>query len=148
MFPPRQRRTRWSPVSQPGCTLFAIRDFNITPLMIQQRFRMPTDGFDFPSFSERYRISAAEPSEGSPPAAVLTREGLGPLAEASERGRRLYRASRISVFISLLGSLTGLVLMFLLCLNASFDSATAGNMMTFMFLWLVPVLVVSFGLRR
>ncbi|HHU22734.1 MAG TPA: hypothetical protein GXZ52_04860 [Clostridiales bacterium] len=128
--------------------LFAIRDFNITPLMIQQRFRMPTDGFDFPSFSERYRISAAEPSEGSPPAAVLTREGLGPLAEASERGRRLYRASRISVFISLLGSLTGLVLMFLLCLNASFDSATAGNMMTFMFLWLVPVLVVSFGLRR
>ncbi|MGI5936766.1 MAG: hypothetical protein ACOX7I_08205 [Oscillospiraceae bacterium] len=128
--------------------LFAIRDFNITPLMLRQKFRLPTDGFDFPSFSERYRIAAAEPSEGSAPAAILTREGLGPFAEASDRGRRLHRASRVSVFISLLGSFAGLVLMFLLCLNASFDSATAGNLTTFMFFWLVPVLVISLGLRR
>lgn len=128
--------------------LFAIRDFNVTPLMIKQKFRLPTDRFDFPSFSERYRISSAESSEGNAPAAVLSREGLAPFAEVSDRGRRLYRASKISVFISILGSFTGLVLMFLLSLNASFDSASAGNLISFMFLWLVPVLVVSWGLRR
>ncbi|MBR2716873.1 MAG: hypothetical protein IKD79_03960, partial [Oscillospiraceae bacterium] len=30
-------------------TVFAIRDFNITPLMIRNLFRMPTENFNFPS---------------------------------------------------------------------------------------------------
>ena len=53
--------------------VFAIRDFNITPLMIRQLFRMPTDNFNFPTFRDRYRIAASAAGVNSPVAAVLSR---------------------------------------------------------------------------
>lgn len=128
--------------------IFAIRDFNITPMMIKKKFRMPTDIFEFPSYSERYRISGAEPDENSKIAAVITREGMGPLVDAADRGRRLYGAVRLSTAISVVGSVLGLVMMFLLCWAKAFDSATVSNALIFMLLWLVPLGAISWGLQR
>lgn len=128
--------------------IFAIRDFNITPLMIRQKFRMSTDGFDFPTFAKRYEISSAEPSAESRVSAIISREGLAPLVEVSDLGRKLYITVRLSVILSLLCTFVGILLMFSLCLSGSFDSATAGNLLTYMFLWLVPVIVLALGLGR
>lgn len=128
--------------------IFAIRDFNITPMMIKKKFRMPTDIFEFPPYSERYRISGAEPDENSKIAAVISREGMGPLVDAADRGRRLYGAVRAGTAISAAGSILGLVLMFLLCWAGAFDSATASNVLIFMLLWLIPSVVISWGLQR
>ena len=128
--------------------IFAIRDFNITPLMIRQKFRMPTDGFDFPTFARRYEISAAQPSANSRIAAILSREGLLPLVEVSDRGRRLYLAAYLGLILSVLCTLVGMALMFVLCLSGALDSATCGNLLTYMFLWLVPEIVLAFGLDR
>lgn len=128
--------------------IFAIRDFNITPMMIKKKFRMPTDIFEFPSYSERFRISGAEPDENSKIAAVISREGMGPLVDAADRGRRLYGAVRLSTAISAVGSVLGLVMMFLLCWMGAFDSATVSNALIFMLLWLVPLAVTSWGLQR
>jgi hypothetical protein len=128
--------------------IFAIRDFNITPLMIRQKFRMPTDGFDFPTFARRYEISAAEPSPQSLISAIISREGLGPVVEVSDRGRKLYIAAALSTVLAVLCTLVGMTLMFALCLSGSFDSATVGNLMTYMFLWLVPTIILAFGLGR
>jgi hypothetical protein len=116
--------------------------------MIRQKFRMPTDGFDFPTFAKRYEISAAEPSSESQISAIISREGLGPLVEISDLGRKLYITAKLSVILALLCTFIGIVLMFSLCTSGSFDSATAGNMLTYMFLWLVPVIVLSLGLSR
>lgn len=128
--------------------IFAVRDFNVTPLMIRQKFRMPTDGFDFPPFARRYEISAAEPSPDSQISAIISREGLGPLVETADRGRRTYIASTLAVILSLTCTLVGMALMFMLCLSASFDSATCANVLTYMFLWLAPVIILAFGLAR
>lgn len=132
-----------------GCSpLFAIRDFNITPLLIKQKFRMPTESFDFPPVSERFRISAVAAEDDSPPCAAVSREGLAPMVEASLGSKSIYRATRLSTAISLLTTIAGLILMFFLCCSGSFDSAGVSNVMTSMLLCLVPILVISFGLRR
>ncbi|NCB51824.1 MAG: hypothetical protein EOM54_08095 [Clostridia bacterium] len=128
--------------------IFAIRDFNITPLMIRQKFRMPTDGFDFPTFAKRYEISAAESSPDSQISAIISREGLGALVEISDLGRKLYIAAKLSAILSMLCTFIGIALMFTLCLNGAFDSASAENLLTYMFLWLVPVIVLALGLGR
>ena len=128
--------------------IFAIRDFNITPLMIKSKFRMPTDSFKFPAYAERYRISGAQPDHGSRVAAVLAREGMGPLVDVADRGRRLHLGVRAATIISAAGSIFGLVMMFLLCWLGAFDSATVSNVITFMLLWLIPIALIIAGMHR
>ena len=128
--------------------LFAIRDFNITPLFIRKQFRVPTDSFRFPPFVERYRISDLELPREKAPAAILTREGLGPMVEAAEGGRKLYLITLLGTILSIAGSLVGLVLMFFLHWNGAYDSASSWNLVLFLLLWLVPILVLNWSLRR
>ena len=128
--------------------LFAVRDFNVTPYLIKQRFRMPTEGFDFPSLPERYRLSALEGEKESAPALLLARRGLGPFVEAVQTVRSLYRGARLCLVLSLLCSVLGMILLFLLAASGAWESATAGNVLLYLFLWLVPVVVVALGLRR
>ncbi len=128
--------------------VFALRDFNITPVMIKKKFRMPTDMFEFPSYTERFELSAAQPEQSVKPAAVCLRENMAALVELSDRGRRLYSAARAGAGISAAGSVVGLILMFFLCWTGAFDSATASNALLFMLLWLLPTLVIAFGLQR
>lgn len=128
--------------------IFAVRDFNITPLMIRQMFKMSTDGFDFPAYSKRYAMSAAEPGEYTQIAGIVSRDGLGPFVSISSLGKRLYTAVQICVFLALLCAVIGIVMMFVLCAMGAFDSATVGNLLTYLLLWLVPVILLNFGLRR
>ena len=127
--------------------IFAIRDFNITPLMIRQLFRMSTDNFNFPPFRERYRIFSG-PDEDGGICAVLSRPGMGPLVDAAEAGRKLYTAGRVGTVISLLGSVLGMVILFLLFRAGSFATATAGNVLAYMFLWALPVAILAYGQSR
>ena len=128
--------------------LFAIRDFNITPEMIQKKFKLPANNFKFPPYAERYRISAAEPDAGSAVAAVISRDGMAPLVEAAERGRRAHLAVRAATAVSVFGSVFGLLILFLLCLSGSFDSASVSNVLIFMLLWLFPAVLVVLGIDR
>ena len=128
--------------------IFAVRDFNITPLMLSQKFKMSTDGFDFPAYSKRYAMSAAEPSDYTQTAGIVARDGLGPLVSVAGLGRQLYSTVRICVILALLCTVIGVVLMFALCAIGAFDSATVGNLLVYMVLWLVPVILLNFSLKR
>lgn len=128
--------------------IFAIRDFNITPLLLKQKFRLPSAIYDFPSFADRYRMSSPEYEEKGNVAAMYSIGGLGAVAGLSKRGRKLYIALRICSVISVLGSVIGMVLILALCWSGAYDSASCGNIMTYMLLWLIPLFVISFGLRK
>lgn len=128
--------------------LFAVRDFNITPLMIKQKFRLPSKSYDFPSFADRYRISSREENDPGVVAALFARGGLNSVAGLVTRCRKLYNISRISLLLSVISSVFLPVLMLCLCWTGSYDSASCGNLITFMLLWLAPVAIMSYGLRR
>jgi len=128
--------------------VFALRDFNITPVLIGGAFEMPADHFRFPSYSERFRISAGAFSPEGSMAAVLSRDGMVPLVEAADRGRKLYTGIRAGTLIAAVGSVFGLLMMFLLCWTGSFETASVGNMLLFMLLWLLPTLFIAWNLRR
>ena len=128
--------------------LFAIKDFNITPLLIRKKFKMPTDAFDFPTFSERYALSETRAEEDAVPCAVLAREGLAPMVEAAEKGRRLCVSTWICAVLSVVGSAFCMALMFFLFWSGAYDSASVKNAVTYMLLWLVPLFVITWGVRR
>ncbi len=128
--------------------LFAIRDFNITPLLIKQKFRLPSSSYDFPSFADRYLISSRESQENGSVIGMFARGGLNSVAGLMLRGRRLYLGSVLCAALSVLGTLVGMVLMLSLCWAGAFDSAGVANVMTFMLLWLSPVFVISLWLKN
>lgn len=129
--------------------IFAIRDFNITPLMLRQLFRIPTDNLAFPSFRERYRMAAAAVTGKTGPAcAVIARSGMMPLVETAETGRRLYNTCRISTIISLIGTVLGIFILFLLFRTGSYDTVSAGNVLSYMLLWALPVVILALGHNR
>ena len=59
--------------------IFAVRDFNLDPLLLQKTFGVSAEGFQFPSSAERYRISGIPASAGSPAAGVMAQDGLDTL---------------------------------------------------------------------
>lgn len=142
------QRALVSLLSGAGEPVFAIRDFNITPMLLKQKFRLPSGSYDFPSFADRYRISSPEYEENGTVAAMFSRGGLNSVAGLTKRGRRLYISIRFIAGLSILGSVIGMVMMLAMCWGGSYSSASCANIMTYMLLWLVPVFVVSYGLRR
>lgn len=123
--------------------IFAVRDFNITPSMLSVKFDMPTDGFDFPPYSERYAISGAEPSEASKPAALISREGLSALVSLADHGKMLFSRIRLSVMLSVVSAVVGMLVMFILSLSALPSVVTAlSNLLA----WLLITVILSFSI--
>lgn len=128
--------------------LFAVRDFNITPLLLQKRFHVDTGKLVFPAFPDRHRISEMDLPDHAEPIAVLTREGLGPMVDAARGGRRLHRVTQLGTIFSVACSIVAMVIMSFLCFSGAYDAASAGNLLTYMLLWLVPVFVLSWSVNR
>ncbi|MCR5090033.1 MAG: hypothetical protein K6C08_11055 [Oscillospiraceae bacterium] len=93
--------------------VFAIRDFNINPDMLREVFDVATDGYDFPPYGDRFRISEAQPSETSKVSAVVCREGLGPLTHLADTGRSMFVAIRLNLLITAAVAVLGMLLVFL-----------------------------------
>lgn len=124
--------------------VFAIRDFNVTPEMLSRSFDLATDGYDFPPYVDRFAISEAAPSETSKVAAVVCREGLGPLTHMADTGRSMYVTIRINILLSLLSALIGAVAVFVKLLSGGVG---VGFLLAFMLAWALPVAALSLFLR-
>ena len=96
-------------------TIFASRDFNITPLLVSQKFKMPTDRLSFPTYAERYRITDPQGEWNGPKAAVIKRKTLQPFSDLVTKARKLYSSVCLSIGFSVLSSFAGVILMFFLC---------------------------------
>ena len=123
--------------------VFAVRDFNINPEMLHNIFDLPTDGYDFPPFAERFDLS--EPSDdpgGERIAAILCNEGLGPLISVSDVGKSMYNATRLNVLINAVAAVIGVLTVFIRFLAAGSNSLA--SLFFYMLFWTLPVLAVSF----
>ena len=129
-------RNRVSPV-------LATRDFNLIPSMLRQRFKLPVDKMEFPAVERRVELSQEEQPHSDILTAVLCREGLAPYAEAVVGAARLRRAVRLSAILACLGATAGLLLAFYLTALGAWDSLTAGNLLIFLVMWLVPTPLIS-----
>lgn len=121
--------------------IFALRDFNITPEMLKSTFDIATDGYDFPPYVERFKITETQPSESSKIAAVVCREGLAPVTSMADTGKSIYTATRINILITLLAAALGMVIIFTKMLATG--SISLGFILLYMLITAIPVLAVS-----
>jgi len=120
----------------------AVRDFNITPLMLEQKFRVSLDGIEYIQTKDSYKISDINSGKQGRMSAVLTREGLGPFAEAVTGGRLLKSAAFVATIVSVASAALGVIIMFFMFWSGAVVSARPGNLIWFMLSMLAAVLVV------
>ncbi len=121
--------------------IFAIRDFNVTPVMLHDTFDVATDGYDFPPYVERFAISSVKPGEDSKVAAVVCRDGLGPLSNMANLGRRMYVATRTSLYFTAISAVLGMLLCFLRLVSAG--GVGVPFLFVYMLLCALPVLFLG-----
>ena len=129
-------RNRVSPV-------MATRDFNLTPAMLRQRFKLPVDRMEYPAAERRVELSDEDQLHSDILTAVLCREGIGPYSEAVVGAARLRRAVRTSAVLASLGAVVGLILAFYLTFVGAYASLSASNLLVFLIMWLVPTPIIS-----
>ena len=123
--------------------VFAVRDFNVNPEMLHNTFDIATDGYDFPPYAERFRLS--EPSDDIKDeriAAILCNEGLAPLTSVADIGRSMYLATRVNLVLNLIAAVLGVALVFVRFLTTGANPLA--SLFLYMLFWTLPVLAVSF----
>ena len=135
------RKARRKPV-------FAIRDFNIDPMLLRREFGVSTEGFRFPTFPERYRLSAVVQEHKSPAAGVLGGDDLESLVDLCEWGTSLYRIGRICAWACLGSAVLGAALMIGPCWLGNWAAASAAKVLLYMLLWVLPGIIGSAMLGR
>ena len=124
--------------------IFALRDFNLTPQLISLKFDIATDGFDFPEYSDRYDISDTDDAGERVPAAVVSKNGLNSFVYLAEHAKDVCRRIRIGVLLSVLSTVIGIAMMFILSLTGA---ATVGIALTFSLVFLIPAVVIGLGVK-
>ena len=122
--------------------IFAIRDFNISPSMMIQKFRLTEDSISFLPPEDRYHLSVEPETEGQP-SALLSREGLWHYSETARGGRRLWRTVRRALFMTVLGAVLGVVIVFISCARGAFHSVAPMKLLLAMLLWAFATLMIA-----
>ena len=121
--------------------ILASRDPNITPALLSRKFYKNVKVV-YPELSTRIALSEAEQDRGSP-RALLLREGLLPYAEVVVGSRRMCRAVRRSIMLSMLGSISGTLLSFYMAFLGKYSLMTPMALLVFLLLWTLPVLLMA-----
>ena len=129
------RRERRKPI-------FALRDFNIDPLLLQKTFGISTEGFQFPSFPERYRISGIPAKAKGIPGGMMAQDGLDTLVDFAETGSKLWFYGRVSAWSAVACTVLGMIIAAAPAVQGNWDGLAAGRILLYMLLWMdVPVLL-------
>jgi hypothetical protein len=121
---------------------FAVRDFNITPIMLEQKFKVPVNNVEYMPIQSTYELSDDAKQDAKRVSAILIREGMGPYIESITGGRRLRTTSLLATIFSVLSAAAGMLIMFTICWAGSSGAASAGNLLFYMLSMLFVALVI------
>ena len=126
--------------------ILAVRDGNVTSKLLRTRFGVD-GGAVMPELSERLSLSDPEREAGGPNG-LLYRDGLLPFVSLVAGSRRLCQTVQVGNLLSILGSVSGVLLGFYLTFMGSYNVLTPVLVLTYLLLWVVPILPMVWGVDK
>ena len=123
--------------------ILVTRTFLGTPSFLKAKFGIPTGTFLYPSTSERIRLSEAELKRTGAQGAILAKDSFAGFAQAAAGGRMLRSATIGAAILTVLGGVSGLLLMSVLAALQAQETATALNLLLYVAVWLAPTLLLT-----
>ena len=145
---PSVRRSLTHMVKHKIVPVLAVRDFNITPQLIETRFKLNPDSFGYPELEERIAYSAIRNTDMEEDCAVLAVDNLHSFGEAIASGKRVQSSIKLNRVLGYISACLGMPLAFYLLFMQSYAVVTPFNMFYYVLLWFCPVLLSAFGANR
>lgn len=123
--------------------VLVTEDFMLTESFIRGKFGVRTRRIVFPDQDARQTLRTVEPDEEAPALALMTGDGLAPMAYAVTGARTLRTACVWGTAIHLLAGLLGMGMMLVLTWYGSLHLLTPANMFLYELVWMIPGLLIT-----
>ncbi|MDR1065750.1 MAG: hypothetical protein LBL25_05215, partial [Oscillospiraceae bacterium] len=109
-----------------------VRDFNITPMTIEQKFKIPMEDFELLPIRSAYELGDSVGESGSRAAAICARGGLPELSGLIAAARAMKIVSLIMTAVSIAAAAAGVLLMSIRVWAGGPAAARPGTLVLFM----------------
>lgn len=123
--------------------VLATKDFNVTPLMVEDKFDLKPGRTEFPAIGERVDLAAGDGQGKARPLALLSRNTMLSFCECVTAAHRLCRAERFNLACSSVAGALGLLLMYYLSSTGNLAAGNPINVLLYLVLWYIPVWLQS-----
>ena len=124
--------------------IIMAEDFMLTPSFLKERFGIRTRRALFPNRELRAQLRAKEAPEDAPALALMTQEGVAPMAYLITGTKALRSAWTLGVVVHILAGILGLLTMAALAITGSVELLTPVNVLLYQLIWMVPGLMITF----
>lgn len=121
----------------------AVRDFNISPAMVETQFDLRRGFADQPEPDSVLRMLDPGYTQGDAPAAILTREGAGPLMQVLRGADKLAGATRSNITLGAFAGICGMLIVFYLVFQNAAAALPVTHILLYLLLWYVPVFLIT-----
>mgnify|MGYP007050012832 FL=1 len=118
-------------------------DFLLTGDFIHTKFGVNTRRMVFPDRQTRESLLRRQADPEAMVLAMATRDELVSCVYPITGASALYTATRLGLWIHLLGGIVGLLIMFVLAFQGSTDILTPSNVLLYQLIWMVPGVLVT-----
>ncbi|MGI6181741.1 MAG: hypothetical protein ACOYIE_06650 [Agathobaculum sp.] len=123
--------------------VLAVQDFNISPAMVESEFDLRRGFADQPAPDAAQRLTEPSYTEGGAPAAILTRDGAGPLVQVLRCADKLAGAVRSNLTLGAFAGICGMLIVFYLVSQNAVDALPVRNLLLYLLLWYAPVFLIT-----
>jgi len=128
--------------------VLAVRDFNITPQMVETRFKVNPDNVGYPEIEERIAYSGMKDERDDKTCAVMAIDSMNNYSETLSAGKRVAAASKLNMILGVISAVVGVPLVFYLLYTGAASSVTPFNVLYYLVLWMIPIALASIGVSR
>lgn len=123
--------------------VLAVRDFNISPAMVEEEFDLRRGFADQPDPAGVARLLDPMYSEGDAPAAILTREGAGAFVQVLRCADKLAGAVRSALTLGAFAGVCGMLIVAYLVAQNAVDALPVLHLLLYLIIWYLPVFIIT-----
>lgn len=128
--------------------VIATRDFNITPSLIENKFKLAQDKFGYPELEERIAYSGLKDAAEDEICAAIAVDNMNSFSDVVSGGKRVHAAYKVNVCLGWIGVIIGMPIVFYLLFTNSPASVTPFYLICYILLWFLPTIFTSIAANR
>ncbi len=128
--------------------VIASRDFNITPSMVELKFKLSQDKFGYPELEERIAYSGLKDETEDEICAAIAVDNMNSYSDVVSGGKRVHAAFKVNMLLGWLSVILGMPIVFYLLFTNTPSSVTPFYLICYILLWFVPTIFTSKAANR